>query len=99
VRIEFWHEQAGPELRLRIETLVKEARPGINERIERRDFDALRNGLIDLQRQIGDEIDRAAPPPAPPATAPAPNPSARVVPHLPSRDRNGCVSGAITKFK
>jgi hypothetical protein len=91
-RIEYWHEKADPELRLPIETLVKEAQPRIVEWMEHRDFDALRDGLLDLQRRLGDEIDRAAPPPAP-------DPSARIVSHLPSRDRNGCVTGAPSKFK
>ena len=58
-RCGFWREQAARAARPRIEALMKEVEPVIAERLEAKDYDAVLEALLCLQRRIGDLINGA----------------------------------------
>jgi hypothetical protein len=95
-RCAYWCEHASPQVRLRLDTLIREAKPAIAEHRAQQNIDALRDCLIDLQRRIGDALERPEPPTAPSDPVPtltAAVPLHRVAP-APNRDQHGNLIGA-----
>jgi hypothetical protein len=56
-RCAHWYEQAPPELRPHLDTLIEESDRIVAERLAQQDFDGLRDYLIDLQRRIGEAME------------------------------------------